>query len=268
MKVTTLKDGTKTIVFTKRELIEKLNFTDVEAQIVMNYQKKLPVLLGTNDVDARLLWEQLGQPQGKFADWVKRKVIDKGFEDNKDYNKLDFSVLRNQDLKHGGDRKSTEYTLTMDTAKNVAMMENTDTGRLVRKYFIKVEKALKNYEQWEMIRNPEKESYKQLCSAIKDNYKEFNHGKEPKSRVYSREADMINESLLGYKAKEVRFMLDAKDNVTREHLNIEVNKALDQLQILDTGLVIAKMDFKKREEIIKLTCISKHSHVKEIFSRL
>lgn len=265
MKIVNLSDGNKTKIFTKRELIEKLNFTDVEAKKVMDYQKKLPILLGTNDIDARLLWGQLGQTQGKFANWIKRKVIDKGFEEDKDYTKLDFTELGNQDAYHGGDRKSTEYKLTMDTAKNVAMMENTDIGRLVRKYFIKVEKALKDYEYWEMVRNPEKESYKQLCDAIKQKYIATHDGKEPGNYLYSNESNMINRFLLGCTAKEFWTIKDTRDNVTREHLNIEANKIIDKLQILDTGLVIAGIDFDRRKEIIELTCASKYSHIKDMF---
>ncbi|MCT4542913.1 MAG: antA/AntB antirepressor family protein [Vallitalea sp.] len=260
MKITKLKDGNKTKIFTKKELIEKLNFTDQEAKVVMDYQKKLPILIGSNDVDARLLWEQLGQPQGEFNKWAKRKIIDKGFAENQDFFSFDKIVEREI-----GATIRTEYTLTMDTAKNVSMMENTDMGRLIRKYFIKMEKALKDYEQWEMIRNPEKESYKQLCTALKDNYTK-RYGVEPDGREYSREADMLNILLLGYTAKDVKTILNSKDNVTREHFDIEINKALDELQILDTGLVISGIEFEKRKEIIELTCRGKYSNAKEILS--
>lgn len=265
MKIIKLQDGNRAKIFTKRELREKLNFTDEEAKVVMDYQKKLPILLGTNDVDARALWEQLGQPQGQFNKWVDRKVIAKGFEENKDFSKVDnFVHVENSNLK----RPQADYTLTIDTAKNVAMMENTDIGRLVRKYFIKVEKALKDYEQWEMIRNPEKKSFKEMCSVLKSKYMENHNGKEPGNYYYSNELNMINRLLLGYTAKEVKTIIDAKDNVTREHLNLEVNKAIDELQILDTGLVIANMEFEKRKEIIGLTCIGKYANVKEIFLSL
>lgn len=265
MKIIKLQDGNRAKVFTKRELIEKLNFTQDEAKVVMDYQKKLPILLGTNDVDARSLWKQLGQPQGEFNKWVCRKIIDKGFEENKDFSKLDnFVDVENSNLK----RPQTDYTLTMDTAKNVSMMENTDIGRLVRKYFIKVEKALKDYEQWEMIRNPEKKSFKEMCSVLKSKYMEKHNGIEPDREEYIKEANMLNQSLLGYKAKDIRKILVAKDKVTREHLNLQINKALDELQILDTDLVIANMEFEKRKEIIELTCIGKYAHIKEIFFSL
>ena len=46
-------------------------------------------------VDARDLWKQLGEPQGKFADWIKRKLITKKtkggaliFIENKDYSTI------------------------------------------------------------------------------------------------------------------------------------------------------------------------------------
>ncbi len=37
MKIIKLQDGNRAKVFTKRELIEKLNFTDEEVKIVMDY---------------------------------------------------------------------------------------------------------------------------------------------------------------------------------------------------------------------------------------
>lgn len=189
-------------------------------------------------------------------------MIAKGFEENKDFSKVDnFVHVENSNLK----RPQADYTLTIDTAKNVAMMENTDIGRLVRKYFIKVEKALKDYEQWESVRHPEKESFKQLCAAIKENHMKSHDGKEPGDYHYSNELNMINRFLLGYTAKEFRSIIEAKDNVTRDHLNLEVNKAIDELQILDTGLVIANMEFEKRKEIIELTCISKYKTTKFSF---
>lgn len=67
--------------FSRKEL-ERLNCSEEEVDLVLKYQKKLPILVGNNtlekfSVDARLLWEQLDKPQGDFSHWVKRKIVDK-----------------------------------------------------------------------------------------------------------------------------------------------------------------------------------------------
>ena len=37
----------------------------------------------------------------------------------------------------------TEYIITLDTAKELAMVENNEKGKLIRKYFIEAEKKYK-----------------------------------------------------------------------------------------------------------------------------
>ena len=44
--------------------------------------------------------------------------------------------------KQGG-RPSIEYNLTISTAKELAMVQNSDIGRIARKYFIAIETAYK-----------------------------------------------------------------------------------------------------------------------------
>ena len=64
---------------------------------------------------------------------------------------IDFSPVLAKTSEKGG-RPKTEYYLKLDTAKELAMVENNEQGRRVRKYFIQVEKkaremfsAPKNY---------------------------------------------------------------------------------------------------------------------------
>ena len=57
--------------FSRKEL-ERIGRNEEEIELVMQYQKKLPVLIENNNVeqfsiDARLLWEQLDKPQGDFS---------------------------------------------------------------------------------------------------------------------------------------------------------------------------------------------------------
>ena len=68
----------------------------------------------------------------KFADWIKRRIIDSLFVEGND-----FMVLKKENPENTGvSRESTEYYVTIEMAKHLAMMENTKRGYEVRQYFI------------------------------------------------------------------------------------------------------------------------------------
>lgn len=79
----------------------------------------------------------------RFNDWVARRIEEYGFEKGSDFWEFDYSELSNQKKKRGGDRRSIDYHLTLDMAKELAMIENNDIGRQVRRYFIRIEEELR-----------------------------------------------------------------------------------------------------------------------------
>lgn len=253
----------KVKVFTKEDLKEKIKFTDDEVKLIMKYQKTFPELLQDDDIEgfvinARILWEQLDKPHTQFNKWVDRKVL-KYYEENIDFRRMDKFV---QGDKHGyGNAKLKEYYLTLECAKNVAMSEHTPKGRLTRTYFILMEKALRKMDKWIVVREPEKEGYKELCRCLQLMYMKNNNYKKPNSSLFYTEADMINEALLGKKAKEIRKILGAKDNQTREHLDCEVNQALYELQILDSNLVTGGAEFSLRQKLITNACETRYKNL-------
>lgn len=92
-------------------------------------------------IDARLLHQQL-QVTSRFNDWINNRITDFGFERDKDY--FVYSNFSNQKFfSWGGNRRSVNYHLTMDMAKELAMVERSDVGRQVRRYFIAVEKEMR-----------------------------------------------------------------------------------------------------------------------------
>lgn len=96
---------------------------------------------GEKLVNARELHEQL--LVGKvFAAWIQDRIEKYGFLENEDF----FPFLE----KTSG-RPKTEYMLTMDTAKEIAMVQNNEQGRAIRKYFIKVEKEYRKQHQPQSI---------------------------------------------------------------------------------------------------------------------
>jgi len=101
-------------------------------------QREKELVIKSNDdnllIDARLLHQQL-QVSTKFNDWIQRRINEFGFEENKDfYSKMSKSLFG---------RKPIDYHLTMDMAKELSMLERNEVGRRVRRYFIAVEKEMR-----------------------------------------------------------------------------------------------------------------------------
>lgn len=71
-----------------------------------------------------------------FSEWIKYRIEQYGFIDGDDF--ILCSPLLGSKRRGGHNR--TDYQLTLDTAKELAMVENNAKGREVRRYFIAVEK--------------------------------------------------------------------------------------------------------------------------------
>lgn len=99
----------------------------------------IPVFTGTIGgmsvqlVNARDLHSFL-QVGRDFTTWIKSRLHKYGFTENQD-----FSVT----LTKTGERQNvvqSEYNLTLDTAKELSMVENNEQGRVARRYFIECER--------------------------------------------------------------------------------------------------------------------------------
>ncbi|HFG0566946.1 TPA: antA/AntB antirepressor family protein, partial [Flavobacterium psychrophilum] len=87
---------------------------------------------GNKAVSARELHAFL-EVKTDFKDWMPR-MIEYGFEEG-----LDFSSFLSEST---GGRPSKEYALTLDTAKEISMLQRTDKGKQARRYFIAIEKQV------------------------------------------------------------------------------------------------------------------------------
>lgn len=95
-------------------------------------------------VDARELYTFLESKQ-HFADWIKSRITDYGFIEGVDFAPLHKKMEReNQGLTRflpGQNR--IDYALSLDMAKELAMLERNEKGRLARKYFIDMERRVR-----------------------------------------------------------------------------------------------------------------------------
>jgi len=89
-----------------------------------------------------------------FAIWIKQRIAKYGFVEGVDFTSFDFSKKKNQ-TGHGGDRRAVEYHLTIDMAKQLAMVQNNERGRQARLYFIECERiAIDKRERKAELQDP------------------------------------------------------------------------------------------------------------------
>lgn len=99
---------------------------------------------GEPSVSGRELHEFLGV-KTLYKDWFPR-MIEYGFTEGKDFN-----PLKNEQVRFEGNREVarelTDHLLTIDMAKEIAMIQRTDRGKQARQYFIRVEKDYNSPEK-------------------------------------------------------------------------------------------------------------------------
>ncbi|NZB12594.1 antA/AntB antirepressor family protein [Escherichia coli] len=72
----------------------------------------------------------------RFATWITERIGEYEFIENQDY----IAISQKREIGHGRGKK--DYHLTLDTAKELAMVERNEKGRQIRRYFIECEKKL------------------------------------------------------------------------------------------------------------------------------
>ncbi|EMC3409961.1 antA/AntB antirepressor family protein [Escherichia coli] len=72
-----------------------------------------------------------------FSNWIRARLNEYGFVENLDY------ILFSPNLAKTPGRRRKDYHLTLDTAKELAMVERNEKGRQIRRYFIECEKKFR-----------------------------------------------------------------------------------------------------------------------------
>lgn len=107
---------------------------------------------GNSTVLATHLYNFL-EPKTIFPNWIKR-MLEYGFVENMDY-AVCLPNLESKKVKRGG-HNAIDYVLTLDCAKAIAMVQRSAKGKLIRNYFIEVErqyKAIASPQQLQALQN-------------------------------------------------------------------------------------------------------------------
>ena len=187
-------------------------------------------------VNARELHKWLGV--GKFfANWIKDRIEKYGFVENLDY----FITIANSGNGLGAQSKgkivdaktgkvlAKDYILSVDMAKELAMVENSEIGKQVRRYFIRVEgdfkKVMRIATLDPKIINQLTTQFFETREETKDYRKDFTDCIKNFVAVknYGTYTDMLYNFLFLEKAKEYRKLLDlAKKDFTRNYMYEEI----------------------------------------------
>lgn len=107
--------------------------------MIKDFQDLIPFTLDENNqiyISAKNLHQFLGI-KTSFRTWFGR-MVDYGFEENLDYKK----VYKNGNTV-GGNQTEVDYMMKIDMAKEISMIQRSNKGKAVRKYFLSVEEKLK-----------------------------------------------------------------------------------------------------------------------------
>lgn len=158
---------------------------------------------GQKLVSARELHEGL-KVKRDFTTWIKGRITKYDFIENEDY--IVFTKMGENPL---GGRPQQDYIITVDMAKELCMVENNDLGRQFRKYFIEIEKQLKEIKKLDsyMIEDPIERAKRWIEEAEERKYlMEENIKKDEEIKVLKPKAEFTEKFLQDdtlYKATDI-----------------------------------------------------------------
>lgn len=155
-----------------------------------------------NAISAKELHKNLSVGRD-FSTWIKAQILRAKLVEDRDY------IFFTQKGENSKGRPSTDYILTLDIAKHLAMMSGTKKGFEVREYFIQIEKEyqiklLNNAQKQKNLLNSEKSKNTNLSLQLQDC--------KSKIEAIQKERDYIkNNALLKF-----------------QDMDLEISKAINQ----------------------------------------
>ncbi len=208
----------------------------LEKSIVPIYEKNC--IDGSNFheqvVNSRELWAAL-EVKTEYSHWAKRRLEDVDAEENRDYLTV---------VKKDGRQTLIDYIVTMDTAKEMAMLERNDMGKMVRRYFIEAEKR---YRELKIIRARSKAERRLFTDILKEVLPDSPH----KNWRYKQFTDLVYKHVTGYNAKQLREMYDKpKDFNVRELLTPQQLREVVKYESIIQGLLQLGQDYQGVKAIL------------------
>jgi phage anti-repressor protein len=224
----------------------------------------------TNIVSAKSLHIALGVGRD-FSTWIKSRIEEYGFIDNVDFLTFDSPIPVNQysengqtarqwKASRGGDRRSKDYVLSLNMAKELAMVERNEQGRAVRRYFIQCEEALHRsapevaarFRRQLKARLTAANYFKPMCAALEIARSEL--GKKTLPHHYTTESNMIARLVLGGMTAKDWAQVNGVTGEPRDSMSADQLEHLSYLEQTNITLIELGQDYPQRKaELTRLS---------------
>lgn len=219
----------------------------------------IPVIPGqigrhqTSVVSAAALHTALGV-NSRLTDWIKRRIAEYGFTDGDDYQMVEILSVSNLSSAKSRQQVAHDYLLTLNTAKEIAMVERNERGRAIRRYLIRCEEKLQRLSPQTVkeLRHQLKgrvmvASYHgPMCAALA--LQRAIAGKQTHGHHYATEANMIARLVLDGMTASQWATANGLAGNPRDHMSGEQLELMAYLEQSNTTLIDTGMDYHQRKE--------------------
>ncbi|EFC3495870.1 antA/AntB antirepressor family protein [Escherichia coli] len=221
----------------------------------------------TNIVSAKALHKALGVGKD-FSTWIADRISEYDFTIGHDYS-VHKTISPNlgkspngaaySKIKQSG-RPGKDYLLSVGMAKELAMVERTEQGRAIRRYFIQCEEELQRsvpeiaarYRRQLKARISAANLFKPMCVALESARAE--QGKQTQARHYSNESNMIARIVLGGMTAKQWAQANDITGEPRDSMNAGQLEHLAYLESTNITLIDMGMGYDLRKaELIRLS---------------
>ncbi|EOZ1497456.1 antA/AntB antirepressor family protein [Enterobacter hormaechei] len=225
----------------------------------------VPVISGqiggreTNIASAKALHKVMSVGRD-FTTWIKGRITQYGFAAGVDYvavenlsSPVSVSAKSRQQIEH-------DYLLSLDMAKELAMVERNEQGRAVRRYFIQCEEELQrsvpeisaSYRRQLKARIGAASLFKPMCVALQGARAE--QGKQTQARHYTNESNMIARIVLGGMTAKQWALANGVTGEPRDSMNAGQLDHHAYLESTNITLIDMGMEYDQRKgELTRLS---------------
>lgn len=185
--------------------LNKIETTSVVEELIPIYTTDI----GIKVVNARELHSSL-EVKKDFSSWIKSYLKNYKEASIKEINDFDYFSFVIPAAKQKG--KKIEYILTLDTAKEIAMMSRCEKGQMIRRYFIEIEKTFN--QMVDVLSDTEQTPEEKVAEALllaQDmlNKTKTSLVKSERNKAYNKKVNVQLRRRIRELEKE---LLEAKDN--------------------------------------------------------